>query len=104
MLDVENGANVSRAVAGEALISPAKRMRCEDDIVQLQDWIRGIRRLLLKHIKPGPSEAALLKRLRESPLVDNGPPRGIDEVGGRLHQGQAFRVDKVMRLRGLTGN
>src|SRR5271165_6453450 len=100
MLDVEYGANVSRAVAGEALVRPAKRMRCEDDIVQLQDWIRGVRGLLLKHIKPGPGNAALLKRLRESLLVDNGPPSSVDEICGRLHQGQAFCVDKVMRLRG----
>ena len=73
MLDVKNGANVSGPVAGEALIRPAKRVRSEDHIVELEDWIVGIRRLLFEHIEPGPCDPALLERLRQRLLVDNRP-------------------------------
>src|SRR5687768_3492526 len=41
MLDVEHGFHVGRAVAGEALVSPAQGVRRQDHIVELEDRIRS---------------------------------------------------------------
>src|SRR6185437_11669602 len=49
--DVENGADVGGPVAGEALVRPAKRVRSEDHIVELEDGIAGVGRLCLQDIE-----------------------------------------------------
>src|SRR5689334_19264224 len=48
LLYVENGAHIGSAISGKTLVSPAKRMRRQDHIVQLENWIIRIGRLRLE--------------------------------------------------------
>ena len=91
VLDVKDSANVCSPVACEALVRPAKRVRSENHIVEFEDGIVGVRRLLLEHVEPGAGDPPLLKRLRQRFLVDDRASSGVDEIGGRLHQGEACR-------------
>ena len=61
MLDIQHRLHVGSTIAGEKLIGPAQRMRRQDDVVQLQDRIVGIGRLLRKNVEPSAGDAALLK-------------------------------------------
>jgi len=63
MLDVKNCANIGGPVAGEALVRPAKGVRSEDDIIELENGVVGVRRLLFEHIEPRAGDTALLERL-----------------------------------------
>src|ERR1700677_2788583 len=86
LLYVEHRPNVGGAVAGEALVGPAQRMRGENDVVELQDRIVGVGRLLLQNVEPGAGDAAFLQSLGQRLLVDDRAARGIDQIAGRLHQ------------------
>jgi hypothetical protein len=61
VLDIEHGAHVGRAVAREALVGPTKRVGRQDHVVQLQDRIVRIGRLLLQHVEPGAGDAMRLR-------------------------------------------
>src|SRR6516225_1291467 len=98
MLHVQDRPDVSRAVSGEALVGPAERVRREDDVVQLQNWIVGIGRLLLKDIEPGAGDSTFLKYFGQRLLVNDGSSSGIDQISCRLHERQAIGVDEVTRL------
>src|SRR3984957_6563969 len=71
MLDVKNRPNIGCPVAGEALVRPAKGMRSEDHIVELEKGIVGVRRLLFEHVKPRARDTALRERLGQRFLVDD---------------------------------
>ena len=58
VLNVEHGLDVGGAVAGETLVRPAQRVRRQDDVVELQDRIVGIGRLLFEDVEPGAGDAA----------------------------------------------
>jgi hypothetical protein len=63
MLDVQHRPDIGGAVACEALVSPAKRVRAKDHVVELENRIVRVRRLLFKHIEPSPGDSALLQNL-----------------------------------------
>jgi hypothetical protein len=48
VLDVEDSADIAGTVAGKALIGPAQRMWGEDNVVELQNRICSVGRLLLQ--------------------------------------------------------
>src|SRR5688572_5809335 len=98
VLDVEDGLHVRRAIAGEALIGPAQGVRRQDHVVELQDRIVRRRRLLLEHVEPGARDAPLGEHPGQRLLIDDRPARGIDEIGGRLHQRQALGIDEMPGL------
>jgi hypothetical protein len=73
VLEIENRLDVRRAVAGETLVGPAERMRRQDNVVELEDRIGRVGRLLLEDIKPGAGNAVFLQRPSQLLLVDDRP-------------------------------
>ena len=45
-------------------------------------------RLVLEHVEPGSGDLAGLERRDERRLVDDRPPGGVDQAGGRPHRAQ----------------
>src|SRR5229473_5642400 len=75
-------------------------MRREKHVVQAQQWIRRIDRLLLEDVQAGSSNSAFAKRCRERGLVDDGATGNIYKKSRLLHQLEAPRVEQVMGLWG----
>ena len=100
MLDVENRANVRSPVTGEALVRPAKGVRREDHVVELENGVVEVRRFLFEHVEPGARDPALLKRVGQRLLIDDRSSGRIYEIGRRLHQGETLGVDEVAGFRG----
>ena len=86
---LQHRAHVGRPVAGEALVGPAQRMGCHDDVVELEDRLVGRARLDLEHVEPGAGDRAVGESAVERALVDHRPARGVDDVGRGLHQAAA---------------
>src|ERR1700751_1021832 len=95
MLDIENCANVGGSVASEALVSPAKRMRSEDHIVEFENGIISVWRLLFEHIKPSGGDPASRKGPGQRLLIDDRSSSGVDEIGRRFHQGEPVGVNEM---------
>ena len=55
-------------------------------------------RLLFQHVEPGAGDAAFLPDLGQRLLIDDRAARRIDQIGGRLHQREAFGIDEMMGL------
>src|SRR5688572_874832 len=75
LLHIEHGAHVGGAVAGKTLVGPAERVRRQDDVVEFQDRVVRIGRLLLQHVEAGAGDAPFLQHFRERLLVDDGAAR-----------------------------
>ena len=72
-------------------------MRCEQDVLQLQQ-IGMDGRLVLVDIQRRARDQVLLKRPRQSGFVDHRPPGCVDEIRGPLHPRQRTLVDQMPRL------
>src|SRR5689334_13414104 len=81
VLDIEDGADIRRAIAGEALIGPAQGMRGHNDVVEPQQRVIGRRRLELEDIEAGAGNALVLQHRGQGLLVDDRSARRIDEKG-----------------------
>jgi hypothetical protein len=75
VLNIEDGANIGAAIAGETLVSPAQRVRRQNDIVELQNRVARIGRLLLEHVEPGPCDTPFLEHFSQRLLIDDRPAR-----------------------------
>ena len=72
-------------------------MRREDDVLEGEETLLHLR-LALVHVERRACDRARLERGHERALVDDRPPRGVDEHGRRLHRRERGRVDQVARL------
>ena len=68
-------------------------MRRRHDPRRVAVGMIGGQRLDIEDIEAGAGDLAALDRLDQGVFVDDGPPRGIDEIGARLHVGQCLGVD-----------
>ncbi len=59
-----------------------------EGVVQLQDRVVRVRRLLFEDIERRARDRARAQSPYQRRLVDHGPARGVDQIGGRLHQRQ----------------
>src|SRR6185312_9749261 len=98
MLEFEHRRDIGSTVAGEALVGPAERVRRQQDVVQRQDRVIRIGRLLFQDIEPGPGDQAVLQNLRQRLLVHDRSTRRIDEISGRLHETEPIRIDDMVRF------
>ena len=62
--DIENARACARTTIAQTLIGRAERMRRENHVVQSEEWIRRIDRLLFKYVQAGSLNSAFPKRCR----------------------------------------
>ena len=96
--DVDDARARARTTIAQALIGGAEGVRREKHVVQAEQWIRRIDRLLLEDVQAGSSNSAFAKRCRERGLIDDSAAGDIHKESGLLHQLEAPRVEQVMGL------
>ena len=74
-------------------------MRRQDHVVQADQWIIGGKRLDLEDIESRAGDPAIAQGGHQRLLVDQLAPADVDEIRGRLHQGQLRRADQPARRR-----
>src|SRR6478609_3810712 len=89
----EHCLHISRADALEHLVCPAQGMRGDNDIVEFENGVVGMRRLRIKDVKSRAGNAALLKDIGQGSLVDHWAAGAIDEEGCWLHHAEAPCID-----------
>ncbi len=65
-----------------------RHVRCEDHILKLEEREVVALEFLCEYIEPCAGDLALAQSARERILVDDSASGGVDEVGGRLHEGE----------------
>ncbi len=81
------------------LADGAAEMRREHDIGEFSQR-RADLRFVLEYVEAGAGDLSALQRVDERGLVDNRPARGVDEVGGLLHQLELAGADLMPRFLG----
>ena len=107
MLNVEHRPDVGCTISSEALIGPTKCVRRHDDIVEREQRIGRIGRLLLKHVKGCASDPPACQNVRERLLIDDWSARSVDKKGRLLHQSESISIHEVAglgRQRTVHGN
>src|SRR5262245_11722324 len=97
-MQVEYRFYVRRADALEHLIRPAKGVRGDDDVVEFQNRVVGVRRFRVEDVQARAGNTSFLQGLGQGLLVDDGPACEVDEKGRPLHQSEPPGVDKVPGL------
>src|SRR5262249_15202603 len=102
-LAVEEGPDVVDDVAEiQAIVFHADvtKVGGDDRVIQSAKWVIEGQRLDVEHIQPGSGDPVLLKHAQQRLFVDDRATRGIDDVGGRLHQSELLRADQAARTVG----
>ena len=75
-------------------------MRCEDHVLQPDEWTVGGKRLGGEHVQPRRGDDTLFERLDEGWLVDHATAGDVDQHGSRLHGSECLGADQPSGLRG----
>ena len=82
-------------------------MRCHQHIVQLEQQVAWLWRLLFKHVQSGTTNAFALQRLGQCGFVDDRASGGVDDEGTGFHQIKSPCIHEMMcffRVRDMDGN
>ena len=72
-------------------------MRRDHDVVHLAERMVERQRLDVVDVEAGAGDRFGVQRRDQRLLVDDRPARGVDEIGGRLHQPELSRADEPAR-------
>src|ERR671919_2424408 len=89
----ENGLAGAAAAAGEGLFGQRDGVRRENHVVELEQWVVRVDRLLLEDVEGRAGDPPVPERLGQRQLVNDRPARDVDEEGRRLHQSESARVE-----------
>src|SRR5665213_3598355 len=79
------------------LLTDVAEMRRDDDVLDLAIGMIERQRLDVKHVEAGAGDLLLVERVEQRLLVDDRAARGVDQIGGLLHQPEFFRGDEPAR-------
>ncbi len=75
-------------------------MRRQDHVIEFEQWIVVIDRLLLEYVEGGSGDSLVLQRLNQRGFVDDWPTGSVDQVSGWLHAGDQLATDQAFGFRG----
>ena len=99
-LAVEEGADVvdhAGEIGAVVLRRHVAEMRREHDIVHLAQRMVERQRLDVEHVEAGAGDLVVAQGRQQRRLIDDRPARGVDDIGGRLHQAELLGADQPAR-------